>query len=1318
MVSITAQPEAAWEREPMDLILILNIRSGEEVPKNWKKLLIEAVNVVVHMLGDEDRLAILPVQPSLSWMTKEGKNAVPTTVTRDDSPLLNALESAELMLYDRGRMEKDTRMGHIIVISNSDVNVASLDSLLPWRFRSVHAFGFRGAGNARTMHSIAANNRECIYAILDDEYGQITQAFKATIKRITTPITGTAMPIEVKLKCEQHAFLSAINGPLVSYFISSNKKAGIIWANAYAAAGVGRTNFIVYLGYGSTNFTNWSNLFKVDVKYDQVSGKSVVVQKYDQQVSDKSVDVHKYDQVSHKLEGQVVTVRKGDLMSKEVAAEMVRLQAVKVVNNITEKTIDKNEDQEQLHASADTLWQEWTSTRSGSDWGREADEGGLVSALAAEMKEMEIRLYNNYLWKEYMLSWLSHQRWQLPLPPLFMDKQATDERPVQLEIFAKLYDDKHRQGDNRVPVVLRVKVPERGLAKLKTSSVDVIVVVDAGQRSGELESIAEDRLQLVRKAVDVIMDKLRYKDRLAILPVQLSVTQPAPVLLEMSKQGQTQTFANLQSLLRDLASVKTTKPIIASAQEHDTQTPHWREKIKKTVQKVRNCLLGTDDSPLPTRMSLESQRTSSIVHSVPTADSSSKLQNVLMDATKMLDNRPGNEQDRVGFIIVISDSEDDSICKEELSPKYTTHAFGISGMHNARAMYHVASRSNGIYDILNDARNQITEAFKSCIDRVTSTIVVDTKVEIACSGSSSAALSSIECGQFKSALDSAGKSSIWVGPLHATAVKNFLCYIDNVHKDDHGGFFIVDVKCAPAVSTPGEKLDFTRNKIDDLYDEVEASIGCVAAVKIVTEITDPNYHIKLLARLPKEMETMQSIFAKVMEKLENNLKTHIADDPDYNEKLVLRLPWEMCLSAYEYTLAAGKPRHRKDIEKSKPGRGYQLLSEVTFLEESLARKLGERDANLRMEINARNYHENLVARLVRLLSPQGSSTKDASEACLMLACLMMDSIKDASEAPKDANKACLMAARLIMDSAKDGRLMMDSAKDARLMIDSIKDTSMPRLMMDSIKDASEVHFMLARLMMDSTKDASEVRLLTDSSKAYLMMNSIQDAIKKARLMMDKIVLEMENMETYLSRQLITDPTFTEEQVKHLVKKVCDSCAKHAQDLGAVQLGRQMREMNDSLTKEMVVMVRKEMTVPMYYKKLMTYIARLMCLNDFEIEKAQGRRYALMMEKMEGTVAREMEKMEADYYEIQNIDCTYNQKLEVLLVREMFIEVFEKAQVAGETRLSSEMEKMEDSLQYERTDPNYTDYKKLVANKLPYMLSWLSTKGLCEQPPLD
>lgn len=185
---------------------------------------------------------------------------------------------------------------------------------------------------------------------------------------------------------------------------------------------------------------------------------------------------------------------------------------------------------------------------------------------------------------------------------------------------------------------------------------------------------------------------------------------------------------------------------------------------------------------------------------------------------------------------------------ENLSPKYTIHAFGFYGMYNTRAMYHITSSSNGIYNIINDERNEITEAFKSCINRMTSTIAVNTKVEIMCSPSSDVALSTIESGPFRYSIHGNKKSSsILVGSLSAGTVKNFIVYVDNVHEDDHGNFskhFQVCVRWMHPLDRAEKLLEgqvfVVRDGIDG-YEEVMENTAHVEAVQIASNITDPNY---------------------------------------------------------------------------------------------------------------------------------------------------------------------------------------------------------------------------------------------------------------------------------------------------------------------------------------------------------------------------------------------------------------------------------------------------------------------------------------------
>uniref|UniRef100_A0A0E0KN33 VWFA domain-containing protein n=1 Tax=Oryza punctata TaxID=4537 RepID=A0A0E0KN33_ORYPU len=586
MVSITVPSGMSVQRKPVDLVVVLHVRSDWKVSKNCMKLLKEAVSIVAEMLGDDDRLAILPVQPSLALMSaaesREAASTVSTMVIKSDSleekrsranTLVAQLQSAESILFARGQEDKENRAGHIIVISNTgDAGVASVESLLhPWRFPSVHAFGFRDSHNASTMHKIIANSCDCTYAILDDEHGNTTDAFRSTVRRITSSVS-----IDVKLVCEgNNVVLSSIQAPLVCYFISSDKKAATIWASVHpdpVANSVATTNYIVNL-----RNTGQSTLF-----LDQVPNLLKVENvKNDNQLPSSSV------------ENAVVAIH------EEVAAEMVRLEAITVVDRIS---ANDNYDWEQRHATADELRGWWTMTRHNKLYAKVDWKAIPIYRLAAEIQEMEIRLYNDYLWREYMLSWLSHQRWQLPLPSLFIDRQATNDVPVQLEIVAKQLGGTDLADRNRpkhgIAVLARVKVPETGLAKQKTQFVDLVVVLDVGCRDMETEREARERLQILSEAMGVILDKLKHKDRLAIIPVQSSLTKHGASLLEMSDQGREQTFTKIQSFINFVTKKST---------NHATQP--WREKLKSTVKLVRNCIhiSSVMNSSLPTPTLPESQ---------------------------------------------------------------------------------------------------------------------------------------------------------------------------------------------------------------------------------------------------------------------------------------------------------------------------------------------------------------------------------------------------------------------------------------------------------------------------------------------------------------------------------------------------------------------------------------------------------------------------------------------------------------------------------------------------------------------------------------
>ncbi|CAN6234187.1 unnamed protein product [Urochloa humidicola] len=209
----------------------------------------------------------------------------------------------------------------------------------------------------------------------------------------------------------------------------------------------------------------------------------------------------------------------------------------------------------------------------------------------------------------------------------------------------------------------------------------------------------------------------------------------------------------------------------------------------------------------------------------------------------------------MGVIIVFSDSDDILIPKRVLSTKYTIHAFSFYGADNARTMYRIASTSSGIYAVFNDLHDEITEAFKACIRKITSTIAVNTKVHILCKRSSSMKLSTIESAQFKSSIDYRKKTGIiFAGALYPGAVRRFVAYLKNIHDHEYGDLskmLAVNITWQHGPNRVNEKLDghmvIVRGKASE---DVVQEIVRIQASKIIGAITDPKIEMeRVLGRL-------------------------------------------------------------------------------------------------------------------------------------------------------------------------------------------------------------------------------------------------------------------------------------------------------------------------------------------------------------------------------------------------------------------------------------------------------------------------------------
>lgn len=274
----------------------------------------------------------------------------------------------------------------------------------------------------------------------------------------------------------------------------------------------------------------------------------------------------------------------------------------------------------------------------------------------------------------------------------------------------------------------------------------------------------------------------------------------------------------------------------------------------------------------------------------------------------------------MGFIIVVSDRDDDSIFGKTLSRKYITHAFGFHETHNMWAMYHIARSCNGIYDILNDESYKLTEAFMECINKITSTIAVDTNIHIKCRHSSvvsSAIESSSDLfGSYWASIGDSGKScSIKAGALSAGTVANYIINMDQVREDE---LFTVHIEWEhPLGKTKEKPKDVVVKKQGGVDIDRPKGTGVPAAnvaqrvevVKIVKDIVGPLYQDRMMVEdnLKQKCEkcskdakaASEDRLARVMEKMATNLHMETGNPPYFKQLVAQTLSFMLSWLSYD-----------------------------------------------------------------------------------------------------------------------------------------------------------------------------------------------------------------------------------------------------------------------------------------------------------------------------------------------------------------------------------------------------------------------------------
>lgn len=406
LVRVTVPPAAAAERRaPVDLVTVLDISCGGGGAAAAKRLELirKAMDLVIGKLGADDRLAIVPFHSSVAdhtgllEMSVEGRTAacrkVGSLSVRGGTKLFPALSTAVEILEGRRGEEERGRVGFVVLISDGDdctIFRATIHPKYP-----VHAFGFRGAHDARALHYVA-DHTSGVYAILDDEDGCITDAFAACVRRVTSVVGVEA---QIDLTCggagasvcsRTAASLSAIeSGRHYKSHVEESLSSGFIYAGTLSAGDV--KSFLVY----------------VDVDREVDVGKDVTEVLT---VHGTYLDAPRRKDLVHADERTTVVERRDDcrfpVVSREVAAELVRVETVKMVAGV----MDRCKGLAAGAAATAELRAGWCRVKMSED-ARAAGAASLAS-LARELDEMEASLAMGS-GLSYMLSWLTRHRLQL-----------------------------------------------------------------------------------------------------------------------------------------------------------------------------------------------------------------------------------------------------------------------------------------------------------------------------------------------------------------------------------------------------------------------------------------------------------------------------------------------------------------------------------------------------------------------------------------------------------------------------------------------------------------------------------------------------------------------------------------------------------------------------------------------------------------------------------------------------------------------------------------------------------------------------------------
>ncbi|KAF0896405.1 hypothetical protein E2562_024280 [Oryza meyeriana var. granulata] len=157
----------------------------------------------------------------------------------------------------------------------------------------------------------------------------------------------------------------------------------------------------------------------------------------------------------------------------------------------------------------------------------------------------------------------------------------------------------------------------------------------------------------------------------------------------------------------------------------------------------------------------------------------------LEEAIKILDERPDNSRNRLGFIILLTDGDDTSVFRWSREvihgalSKYPVHTFGLGAAHDPEALLYIAQESRGTYSFVDDENlDKIAGALAVCLGGLKTIAAVDTLVSLKAGEISGARIQRIDSAGYESRVACGGASGeVVIGVLYAGEVKIFVVHL-------------------------------------------------------------------------------------------------------------------------------------------------------------------------------------------------------------------------------------------------------------------------------------------------------------------------------------------------------------------------------------------------------------------------------------------------------------------------------------------------------------------------------------------------------------